>query len=306
MRRVADAGDRGSDHQVIEDEAAETAQHLFVDLQVRGRLFQVDEREEGARHAENCAGGARSRRHRLPIHAGDAAKDAAREIRQKIREAAHKNFRGPSQTPQAPHVEPDMDNPKMHKHAGGQTPPLAVERERPEVRAERNGLLRGRKKEGDPSEHHHGEHERVDADKSDSHRKEWQFACPLRDWGGFFLYRFPLRQIAGGALVREIRIAGAMLEFLPAEDTTPGRHGTEMVAGFAKARICCTQRKERHGEERLLSVSIVWRKAKAEFPRPEPKEEGPPVREKTVMQALREWVQGAAWEERVGRGLLCP
>src|SRR5438067_2007220 len=153
---VADAGDRGSDNQVIEDEAAEAAEHLLVDLQVRRCLFQIDESDQHSRHAKNSAGSAGSRPKRVAVHAGDAAKDAAREIREKKREPPEKNFRGAAQIPEAPHVEPNVNNPEMHKHAGDQPPPLPVQREWAEVRAERNGLLRRGQERRDAAEHHDG------------------------------------------------------------------------------------------------------------------------------------------------------
>src|SRR5260221_6873486 len=57
--------------QVVGDEGAKAAEHLTVDLEMRGSLLQVDEGNEYAREAEDGAGRACSGGLRMPVNAGD-------------------------------------------------------------------------------------------------------------------------------------------------------------------------------------------------------------------------------------------
>src|ERR671925_2406621 len=109
----------------------------------------------------------------MPINAGDAAKDAARKIRQEIRGAAHKDFRGAAKIPETPHVEPDVNNPEMHEHAGDQAPPLAAKHERAEIGSECDSLLTRGQKRRDAADYHDCEDECVHGDESDSDRERW-------------------------------------------------------------------------------------------------------------------------------------
>ena len=204
---------------------------------MRRCLFQTDKREEHARHAENGSGSAGSNGHRMPIHAGNAAQDAAGEIRQKIGEAADKSFRGAAQVPQAPHVEADVHDAEMHEHAGGQAPPLPVQRERTEVRAEGKGVQRCGTEWRDAAQHHAGEDKCVEDNEADGDRIGRRVSSLLdeRNFPGFPGCLIARRAHGGGC------IAERQLKFLSADSAASGRHGTEMVAGFEERGIICSK-----------------------------------------------------------------
>ncbi len=168
---VADAGDGRAEDQIVSDEGAEAAKHFAVDLEMRGRLFQINKGNEHAGETEDGARRAGSGGARMPINTGDAAKNAAGEVREEVGEAAEEALGGAAEIPEAPHVEAEMNQAEVDEHAGDETPPLAAERERTEVCAERDGLLRSGIEGGNSTEHHDGEHEYARGDESDGHRE---------------------------------------------------------------------------------------------------------------------------------------
>jgi len=166
---VADAGDGRAEDQIVSDKGAQAAEHFAVDLEMCGGLLQIDERNEHTGEAEDGAGGSSTRGERMPINAGDAAEHAAHEVGEKIGEAAEEALGRASKIPEAPHVEAQVNQAEVHEHAADEAPPLAVERERAEVCAERDGLLRSGIEGGDSAQHHDGEHQNARSDESDGH-----------------------------------------------------------------------------------------------------------------------------------------
>ena len=167
----ADAGDGCAEDQIVSDEAAEAAEHFAVDLEMGGRLLQINKRNENAGETEDGARRTGSSGEGMPINTCDAAKNAAGEVREEVGEAAEKVLGGAAKIPEAPHVEAEMNQTEVDEHAGDETPPLAAKRERTEVRAERDGLLRSRIEGGNSTEHHNGEHQYARGDESDGHRE---------------------------------------------------------------------------------------------------------------------------------------
>ena len=153
MSGVADTG-KCAERQIIKDEGAQAPEHFAVDLEIRGRLFQFDKGNEHAGEPEDGSGRAGARSLGMPIHAGDAAEDAAREISQQVGEAAQESLGGAAKIPQAPHVEAQVNYAEVHKHAGDEAPPLSAKREWAEVGAEGDGLLWSRINRGYSAEHH--------------------------------------------------------------------------------------------------------------------------------------------------------
>ncbi len=177
---VADAGDGRSEYQIVSDEGAEAAEHFAIYLQMRGRLLQIDERNERAREAEDGPGGAGPGGERMPKNAGDAAKDAADEVGEKIGKAAEEALGRAAKIPEAPHIEADVNQAEVHEHAGEEAPPLAVERERSKISAERDGLLRSGTEGGDSAEHHDGKHQKACSDESDGNGERSGRECVSR------------------------------------------------------------------------------------------------------------------------------
>src|SRR6266403_5769909 len=134
---------------------------------MRGRLLQIDKRNEHAGEAEDGAGSSSPGCKRMPINAGDAAKDAADEVDEKIGEAAEEALGRAAKIPEAPHVEAEVNQAEVKEHAGKKAPPLAVERERAKICAERYGLLRCGIEGGDSAEHHDGEQQHARSDEYD-------------------------------------------------------------------------------------------------------------------------------------------
>src|SRR6267143_4966912 len=151
---VADARNCGTVDQIIEDERTQAAEHAAIDLEMRRSFFQINKRYQHAGEAEDGAGRAGSSAEWMPINAGDAAEDAAGEVGEQIGEAAEEALGGAAEIPETPHVEAQMNDAEMDEHAGDKAPPLAVERERTEVRAEGNGVSGSWVKERDAAEHH--------------------------------------------------------------------------------------------------------------------------------------------------------
>jgi len=168
---VADAGDGRAEDQIVSDEGAEAAEHFAVDLEMRGGLLQIDERNEHAGEAEDGAGGASPCGERMPINAGDAAEDAADEVGEKIGEAAEEALGRAAKIPEAPHIEAEVNQAEVDEHAGDEAPPLAVEGQRSEISAERDGLLRSGTEGGDSAEHHDGEYQNARSDERNSYGK---------------------------------------------------------------------------------------------------------------------------------------
>jgi hypothetical protein len=170
VRGVADAGKR-AESQIVEDEGAEAAEHFAVDLKICGRLLQIHEGNKDAGEAKDGPRSAGSRGPRMPVDAGDASEDAAGEISEKVGQAAEEAFGGAAKIPKAPHVEAEMNEAKVDKHAGDQPPPLAAEREWSKIRAELDRLLRSGADSGNSAKHHEGEHQNARSNESDGHRK---------------------------------------------------------------------------------------------------------------------------------------
>jgi hypothetical protein len=175
VRGVADAGKR-AESQIVKDEGAEAAEHFAVDLKICGRLLQIHEGNKDAGEAKDGAGSAGSGGPRMPVDAGDAAEDTAGEISEKVGEAAEEALGGAAKIPKAPHVEAQMNEAKVNKHAGDQPPPLTAERERPKIRAELDRLLRSGGHSGNSAKHHDDEYQDAPSDKSDGDGK-----CSRRD-----------------------------------------------------------------------------------------------------------------------------
>ncbi len=168
---VAYAGDGRSEYQIVSDKGTEAAEHFGVGLEVSGGLFQIDERNEHTGEAEDGPRRAGSGGERMPINAGDAAEDAADEVGEKIGEAAEEMLGRAAKIPEAPHIEAEVNQAEVDEHAGEEAPPLAVERERAKICAERDGLLRSGTEGGDSAEDHDDEHQNARSDESDGHRE---------------------------------------------------------------------------------------------------------------------------------------
>src|SRR5258705_12553785 len=101
----------------------------------------------------------------MPINTGDAAKNAAGEVREEVGEAAEQALGGAAEIPEAPHVEAEMNQAELDEHAGDETPPLAAERERTEDCAERAGWLRSGIEGGICTAKHDGEQGNASSDE---------------------------------------------------------------------------------------------------------------------------------------------
>jgi len=228
---VADAGDGRAEDQIVSDEGTEAAEHFAINLEMRGGLLQIDERNEHAGEPEDGAGGASPCGERMPINAGDAAEDAADEVGEKIGEAAEEALGRAAKIPEAPHIEAEVNQAEVDEHAGDEAPPLAVKRERSKISAERDGLLRSGIEGGDSAEHHDGEHQNACSDESDGNGERSGRECisgrGQRGGSG-------LRELldAVGAMKGRGRIAVVAFEFLAAGGTALDGHGREMVTGF--------------------------------------------------------------------------
>src|SRR5713226_3568271 len=142
-----------------------------------GGFLQIDEGNEHTGEAEDGAGRASSNGPRMPVNAGDAAEDAAGEISEKIREAAEELLGGAAKIPEAPHVEAEVNETEMDKHAGEKPPPLTAESVGAEVRAEGEGLLGSGGDGGDSAEHHDDENQRAGGDQADGDREGRPVEC---------------------------------------------------------------------------------------------------------------------------------
>jgi hypothetical protein len=167
---VADAG-KCAEGQIVKDESAEAAEHFAVDLEIGGGLLQIHEGNENAGEAKDGSGGSGSGGPRMPVDAGDASENAAGQISEKVGEAAEEALGGAAKIPKAPHVEAEMNEAKVNKHAGDQPPPLAAEREWSKISAEVDRLLRSGTDSGNAAKHHGGEHQNARSDESDGHGK---------------------------------------------------------------------------------------------------------------------------------------
>src|SRR5229473_750804 len=200
MGGVADAGKR-AEGQIVEDEGAEAAEHFAVDLEICSSLFQIHERNENAGEAEDSAGGAGAGGPRMPVDAGDASEDAAGEISEKVGKAAEDALGRAAKIPKAPHVEAQVNEAEVDKHAGHQAPPLAAEREWSKIRSELDRLLWSGADGGDSTKHHDREHQHAGCDESDGGGK-----CGERErvsaWGRRGTSGLCALLIAGGAIER--------------------------------------------------------------------------------------------------------
>ncbi len=166
---VVDAGDCGSEDQIVENKCSEAAQGSGKRGARHGKFAQLESREQCAGEAENGTRRSYAEHGGSPEHASETASHSTEEINGDVGPRPVERFAQRAQVPQAPHVEGDVDDAAVNEDAGQQPPPFAGEGVGTVVSAPAHEVQAGETHHGRSGERHAKKDGQVDAEDNLRH-----------------------------------------------------------------------------------------------------------------------------------------